>query len=528
MHHGTSTVITRVLQGKREALDDLLSSAANARRELFAGVPGLHFARWALIDLGPRTSGMGPADPRLIFGADAVLDTRATKPDALDRELLHALVRWLTTLHERGADAAHLFDAIYRNCAGYPEAGLAEPEAVEDYLVGHRAPAVTRHVDFAYRFQSPEDLRASVDALRAVNTHLDTRAPLLAETPWRGRPRDMPDLHHELRDVARAAATNLDDPGWRERLATARESAAVATLGYAFYRYAWALPGIYLLKLRMWLGARNRPESATSSQAHASESAPPIPPMSDAMVQNPMVHVARIVDDPGALALARLALRSVNLRLRRYVVGLNHVQTIHCARWLVYSDEDGRGPHHLIFFSNYDDTWESYIDAFVDHADVRGFLELIWSRTEGFPAKSRGIDPTMPKPRLPVEPFKAWLRAHEVPTRVWYSAALDGTPRQRHSVLLLHNALRLRELLTRERMDQPVKDRGARRALAAFLSRGACDPGRPLLRPMAIVIHSMSALLTSLRHGRREPRRKHHANFRAEPSHVAPMEHAPA
>ncbi|MFY2559743.1 hypothetical protein ACN469_19055 [Corallococcus terminator] len=527
MRHGTSTVITRVLPGKREALDDLLNSVAKARRELFAGVPGLHFARWALIDLGPKSS--PTEDPRLIFGADAVLDTRSTKPEALDREVLHALVRWLTTLHERGADGARLFDALYRTCEGYPEAGLAEPEAVEDYLVRHRARAVTRHVDFAYRFQAPEDLRASVDALRAVNEHLDTRAPLLAETPWKGRPRDMPDLYRELRDVARAATTSGDEADWKERLAAARESAAVSTLAYALYRYAWALPGIYLLKARLWLHARNRHEvRPTSWPAHGMDDVPAIPQVSDAMVQNPMVHVARIVDDPGALALARLALRSVNLRLRRYVVGLNHVQTIHCARWLVYSDEDGRGPHHLIFFSNYDDTWESYIDAFVDHADVRGFLELIWSRTEGFPAKTRGIDPTMPKERLPVEPFKQWLRAHEVPTRVWYSAALDGTPRQRHSVLLLHNALRLRELLTRERMDQPLKDRGARKALAAFLSRGACDPGRPLLRPLALVIHSLSALLAPLRQGWREPRRKPHAHVRAETPDFTYAEPAPA
>lgn len=527
MRHGTSTVITRVLPGKREAVDDLLSSVAAARRELFAGVPGLHFARWTVIDLSPTAA--RTRDPRLVFGADAVLDTASTKAEALDREVLRALVHWWSTLHQRGAKAASLLDALYGNCAGYPEAGLAEPEAVEDYLVRHRAPAVTRHVDFAYRFQTPEDLRASVDALRAVNEHLDTRAPLLAETPWKGRPRDMPDLHHELRDAARAAAPGLDDAGWKERLASARGSAAVSTLRYAVYRYAWAVPGIYLLKARMWLHTRNHPDARpTSWPAHGMDDAPAIPPVSDAMVQNPMVHVARIVDDPGALALAKLALRSVNLRLKRYVVGLNHVQTIHCARWLVYSDEDGRGPHHLIFFSNYDDTWESYIDAFVDHADVRGFLELIWSRTEGFPAKTRGIDPTMPQERLPVEPFKQWLRAHEVPTRVWYSAALDGTPRQRHSVLLLHNALRLRELLTRERMDHPLKDRRARKALAAFLSRGACDPGRPLLRPLALVVHSLSALLAPLGKGWREPRRKHHAHVRAETPDFTCAEPAPA
>ncbi|WP_164014271.1 hypothetical protein [Pyxidicoccus trucidator] len=507
MRHGTTTVITRVLPGEREALEATLAEASRLRTALFSGVPGLHFARWAIIDLTPPEHTQGPRDERLIFGADFTVPDGDGAPVALDRWLLHGLISWLWGLREQGAREASLFDDLYRACRDYPEAGLEDPDAVEAYLLRHRADATTRHVDFVYRFAHPEELRDSVDVLRAVNQHLDARARLLAETPWRGGRGELPYLHRELCDVARSVSSHVFDPDWKQRLSAARDAAASATLAYPFTRYLGSLPVV--LGLKAWLSLRGpkppvKEWSACAPELSATRS-PPAP--HDALVQNPMVHVARVTGGPLAVKLVKVALRSVDQRLSRYVVGMNHIQTIHCARWLLYSDGDG-GPHHLIFFSNYDDSWEAYIDAFVDHADVRAFLELIWSRTDGFPAKTRGHAPRRTwwggwKKRLSVEPFKAWLRGHEVPTRVWYSAALDGGPRQRHSVLLLHNALRLRELLVREHLDRPLRDWSARRAFAAFLSRGACDPGRALLRLPALVTHSLSWLTTALRGRRR-------------------------
>jgi len=506
MRHGTATVITRILPGERMSLEANLAEAARLRTTLFAGVPGLHFARWAIIDLTPPEPTEHARDERLIFGADFNVPGEDGDPVASDRQLLHGLVAWLWELRGQGARAASLFDDLYRACRDYPEAGLEDPDAVEAYLLRHRADATARHVDFVYRIAQPEHLRESVDVLRAVNQHLDARARLLAETPWRGGRDELPHLHRELRDVAKSVSSSILAPDWAQRLSKARDAAAAATVAYPFTRYLGSLPVV--LALRAWLALRGpkRSEQAWSPCAPELSAARSPPPTHDAMVQHPMVHVARITGGPLAVKLVRVALRSVDRRLRRYVVGLNHIQTIHCARWLLYSDGDG-GPHHLLFFSNYDDSWEAYIDAFVDHADVRGFLELLWSRTDGFPAKTRGHRPRRTwwggwKTRLPVEPFKAWLRGHEEPTRVWYSAALDGGPHQRHSVLLLHNALRLRELLARERLDRPLRDWSARRAFAAFLSRGTCEPGRALLRLPALVTHSLSRLATALR-GRR-------------------------
>lgn len=531
MRHGTATVITRIQADALTALERSLTEAARRRTALFAGVPGLHFARWAIIDLSPPEPARATKDSRLLFAADFTVPGGDGGALQLDRRLFHGLVSWLWDLRAHEARAAALFDDIYRACDGYPARGLADPDAVEDYLLRHRMAATTRHVDFAYRFQAPEELRESVDVLREVNRHLDARARHLLEAPWHGGASELPHLHRELRDVALSVSSTVFDAGWRQRLESARRAAALATLAYPFQRYLRSLPVVLELKLRLWLRRPKRPPrqwGPCSPELSATRSPPP---PSDAMVQNPMVHVARITGGPLAEKLTETALPSVDLRLRRYVVGLNLIQTIHCARWLLHSDGDG-GTRHLVFLSNYDDSWEAYIDAFVDHTDVRAFLELIWSHTDGFPEKTPGFFPKRKwwggwEQQLSVEAFKAWLRGHEVPTRVWYSAALDGGPYQRHSVLLLHDALRLRELLSRERIDRPLLDWPARRAFAAFLSRGACSPGRALLRFPALIHYSLSALSAVLHAGWRRARRRYRG-LQHRGLEPPPHPHAPA
>jgi hypothetical protein len=89
---------------------------------------------------------------------------------------------------------------------------------------------------------------------------------------------------------------------------------------------------------------------------------------------------------------------------------LGGIQTIHFARWVALPDR------RLLFFSNYDGSWEAYLGEFIDKA-AKG-LTMIWTNTVWYP-----------KTRLLVfegatdeEAFKTWTRAHQVPTQVWYSA----------------------------------------------------------------------------------------------------------
>ncbi len=57
---------------------------------------------------------------------------------------------------------------------------------------------------------------------------------------------------------------------------------------------------------------------------------------------------------------------------------LGNISSIHFARWVLI--DEGR---RLLFFSNYDGSWEKHLGDFIDKAAVG--LTSVWSNTEGFP-----------------------------------------------------------------------------------------------------------------------------------------------
>ncbi|MEM7040531.1 MAG: hypothetical protein AAF570_26445, partial [Bacteroidota bacterium] len=133
----------------------------------------------------------------------------------------------------------------------------------------------------------------------------------------------------------------------------------------------------------------------------------------DYKVQNQITHL--VVVKPGFFRqfTLRFVLWAINL-LARTVFNkgeLGGIPSIHFARWAVID-----GGRRLLFFSNYDGSWESYLGDFIDRAAVG--LTGVWSNTEGFP----------PTRNLIYEgarnsgDFKAWVRECQIETQVWYSA----------------------------------------------------------------------------------------------------------
>src|SRR5215203_7527378 len=97
-------------------------------------------------------------------------------------------------------------------------------------------------------------------------------------------------------------------------------------------------------------------------------------------VANHMFSVARVSRQPRPLVL-RLVLAVLD-RLARVIFDkgrLGSIGSIHFAHWAVIDDGD-----HLLFCSNFDGSWESYLDDFIEKA-AKG-LTAVWSNTDGFPA----------------------------------------------------------------------------------------------------------------------------------------------
>ena len=93
-----------------------------------------------------------------------------------------------------------------------------------------------------------------------------------------------------------------------------------------------------------------------------------------------------------------------------YTGTLGGISSIHFARWVVLDDDT------VLFFSNYDGSWESYLGDFVDKAHA--YLSAVWTNTKWFPDTTALIKGGASRESL----FKRWTRTFQVENQIWYSA----------------------------------------------------------------------------------------------------------
>jgi hypothetical protein len=131
-------------------------------------------------------------------------------------------------------------------------------------------------------------------------------------------------------------------------------------------------------------------------------------------------HLANITDiKPGLfrLVLLKVVLFGSNLIARTSTKGkLSGIPSIHFAHWSIINNNK-----QLLFLSNYDGSWSSYLDDFIDKA-AKG-LTGIWSNTQGFPPTRFLVLDGARDEIL----FKNYARNHQVRSLVWYSAYRDLT-----------------------------------------------------------------------------------------------------
>ena len=115
---------------------------------------------------------------------------------------------------------------------------------------------------------------------------------------------------------------------------------------------------------------------------------------------------------------------------------------IHFARWFVIRRDQwpdlGQGREHLIndymmFCSNFNGTWDQYIDAFSD--GVPNGLDTFWYSSTKYPQS------------IPITPFKNYIRVNQIDTDYYYNATpgsaqrdIKGAMRVRTAVLKLAEA----------------------------------------------------------------------------------------
>jgi hypothetical protein len=95
------------------------------------------------------------------------------------------------------------------------------------------------------------------------------------------------------------------------------------------------------------------------------------------------------------------------------------MRTIHFAHWAMVNNKS-----RLLFFSNFDQTWESYLDDFIEKAHTG--LTIAWSCGVGFPPARFLLYEGASRGRQ----FKEWARHSMAVSHFWYSAYKDLTTEQ--------------------------------------------------------------------------------------------------
>jgi hypothetical protein len=130
-------------------------------------------------------------------------------------------------------------------------------------------------------------------------------------------------------------------------------------------------------------------------------------------VQNHMASITLVKPGWFRRVTLRAVLWIVNLLARAKATHgeLSHIPSIHFAHWSVI--DNGR---RLLFLSNFDGSWENYLDDFIDKASDG--LTAIWSNTVNFPRTTLLVGGgARDGPR-----FKAVARDSQTVTNAWYSA----------------------------------------------------------------------------------------------------------
>ena len=354
-----------------------------------------------------------------IFRPAELPDTHFTRFVIVDDEQgeLPALLAWESNHDGRAGDylakiarAAPAIDRIFECCRDYP--GTRDSAAWLRWMRArcHRAAAFYTAYRGVPRHQVIND-GAVHEAIRRI---VDRDRGALAGLPDA-------EIQRRIGEKLRAEYPDLDttvqDDG-EARWAAGKVLAIAAAL--LVLPLALLLLGPWLLALR----GREQTDPAPSYHRPVHDD-DHFQRQEDRFAQNQFTHLVDLKPGWFRLITLWLVLTVIDVQASvRYVYGdLGGITSIHFARWVILRDRRkvARKRHRLLFFSNYDGSWESYLGEFVDRA--AGGLTAVWSNTVDFP-RSRYL---LFDGATDEEAFKQWTRDHQIASQVWWTGIPSST-----------------------------------------------------------------------------------------------------
>lgn len=403
MRQGGVTIVTEIIPEQEAPLRDLLDSIGNDIPDNphidFYALKTVHFMRWVVLEAAEVRG--EPTPPQLILSTnfDGSLDAHLKEVVAVAEAGLDVIYAHCINAPKPGDRAAMLkflkkhvvtTDALYIGAPGISVDQVRKEEAlvheIQDYLQ-------TSNPAQYWGDDHPVEIR------EAILRHIAGKP----EFQWALEPYHLPFL--KKYGVALVVGTLLTSLAGFVILAiflplVALIVGAPVVLGLA----AWA----FFLRRREIIDAKNfRPlmkdPDKVASLFHRENHT----------VQNQISHLVTIRKEPVRHFTLNMVFASVRLLVKAVFNNgsLAGIRSIHFARWARLD-----GGKRLLFFSNYDGSWESYLGEFVDRGS--NGLGLVWSNTEDYPPTRWLIR----EGARHADEFKAWSRVHQVHTQVWYSA----------------------------------------------------------------------------------------------------------
>jgi hypothetical protein len=397
----TLTVLAAIRGGEEQPLRDVLRPIGDdiKGQRLEPGAIGpriefrrsrrIHFARFAILDDPDR----GRDRKRLLYSAnyDGELDSHLAELIAITSDMDSI---WG---HIEGYTGAGAFAAFIRTHMQQPEAVYA---AFRDETVQRLHDAIA----FRRRAQTLLD-EASATPLAVLLPLLSSSAPAWAAVAA-PRPtvaalqrllRALPIVTDLFRAVAQSGLGNVFRGAQR----------IIASLDrYPLFRL---LNRLTANRLRQ---QRSPHSSVPLDQCTVPQPLSPVSPAfrEDVIAQNQLTLVTAVM--PGQVDRVRAVMAAIDSYATRLSPpgSLLGISTIHFVKWLVID----RG-QRLMMVSDYDGSWENYIDEFAEM--ILSGLDAIWETSDGYP----------PGGARDLPAFKRFLRSHQVPAEIFFSAYPEQT-----------------------------------------------------------------------------------------------------
>jgi hypothetical protein len=322
-----------------------------------------------------------------------------------------------SSLRDIVAKARPGIDLIYGHCTDYP-AGASDQQIVA-YLIDDNIGYDCFYI--GWRGLTVDRILAERKLRVTLEDVLDAKGDTALATMTPGAVRKMIQDHVRSEPELAWARTFPPRPflvRHGNAILTALEILAVLILlvllyfGWPWWDLAAVAAVAALVGLLRWKEATDSVASAQPEHWHVEG----VASLENRVVQN---HFASV--EPVKPGLFRMVILKVVLRLIHFLAAvslnkgnLSGITTIHFARWVVI--DRGR---RLLFLSNYDGSWENYLDDFIDRASPG--LTAIWSNTAGFPESYFLIYGGATDELR----FKTITRSSQVPSLTWYSAYPD-------------------------------------------------------------------------------------------------------